>query len=76
MNYGTDRSNSYMDNITEDVIHEGYTSTQGFAVDLFVDVGAGQALVIRTEENVCSTWGLNGDLTMDGVKKFVDTIEL
>ena len=76
VNYGTDRSNSYMDNITEDVIHENYTSAQGLSVDLFVDVGAGQALVIWTQENVCSTWGLNGNLTMDGVKKFVDTIVL
>ena len=76
VNYGTDGSNSYMDNITEDVIHENYTSAQGLSVDLFVDVGAGQALVIWTQENVCSTWGLNGNLTMDGVKKFVDTIVL
>lgn len=76
VNYGTDRSNSYMDNITEDVIHEGYTSAQGLAVDLFVDERTGQVLVIWTEENVCCTWSLTGELTMDSVKKFVDTIEL
>ena len=76
VNYGTDRSNSYMDNITEDVIHEGYTSAQGLAVDLFMDERTGQVLVIWTQENVCSTWGLNGNLTMDGVKKFADTIAL
>ena len=55
VNYGTDRSNSYMDNITEDVIHEGYTSAQGLAVDLFMDERTGQVLVIWTEENVCCT---------------------
>ena len=76
VNYGTDRSNSYMDNITEDVIHEGYTSAQGLAVDLFMDERTGQVLVIWTEENVCCTWSLTGELTMDSVKKFVDTIEL
>ena len=76
VNYGTDRSNSYMDNITEDVIHEGYTSAQGLAVDLFMDERTGQVLVISTEENVCCTWSLTGELTMDSVKKFVDTIEL
>ena len=53
VNYGTDRSNSYMDNITEDVIHENYTSAQGLSVDLFVDVGAGQALVIWTHGRKC-----------------------
>ena len=76
VNYGTDRSNSYMDNITEDVIHEGYTSAQGLAVDLFMDERTGQVLVIWTEENVCCTRSLTGELTMDSVKKFVDTIEL
>ena len=76
VNYGTDRSNSYMDNITEDVIHEGYTSAQGLAVDLFMDERTGQVLVIWTEENVCCTWSLTGELTIDSVKKFVDTIEL
>ena len=76
VNYGTDRSNSYMDNITEDVIHEGYTSAQGLAVDLFMDERTGQVPVIWTEENVCCTWSLTGELTMDSVKKFVDTIEL
>ena len=76
VNYGTDRSNSYMDNITEDVIHEGYTSAQGLAVDLFMDERTGQVLVIWTEEHVCCTWSLTGELTMDSVKKFVDTIEL
>ena len=76
VNYGTDRSNSYMDNITEDVIHEGYTSAQGLAVDLFMDERTGRVLVIWTEENVCCTWSLTGELTMDSVKKFVDTIEL
>ena len=76
VNYGTDRSNSYMDNITEDVIHEGYTSAQGLAVDLFMDERTGQVLVIWPEENVCCTWSLTGELTMDSVKKFVDTIEL
>ena len=76
VNYGTDRSNSYMDNITEDVIHEGYTSAQGLAVDLFMDERTGQVLVIWTQENVCSTWGLSGELTMDSVKTFADTIVL
>lgn len=76
VNYGTDRSNSYMDNITEDVIHEGYTSAQGLAVDLLWMREPARFLLIWTEENVCCTWSLTGELTMDSVKKFVDTIEL
>ena len=76
VNYGTDRSNSYMDNVAEDVIHENYISTEGLLVDLFMDERTGQVLVIWTEENVCCTWSLTGELTMDSVKKFVDTIKL
>ena len=52
------------------------TDRSNSAVDLFMDERTGQVLVIWTEENVCCTWSLTGELTMDSVKKFVDTIEL
>ena len=45
-------------------------------MDLFVDEGSGQALVILLEDGAYYTWSLTGKLSMDSVKTFADTIVL
>lgn len=78
LHHGTEAGSatSSLSDVTEDVIYESYTSTQGFSMELFVDEGSGQALVLLLEDGAYYTWSLNGELTMDSVKTFADTIAL
>ena len=78
LHYGTEAGSatSSLSDVTEEVVYEAYTSAQGRSMDLFVDEGSGQALVILLEDGAYYTWGLSGELTMDSVKTFADTIVL
>ena len=52
LHYGTEagRATSSLSDVTEEVVYEAYTSAQGRSMDLFVDEGSGQALVILLED--------------------------
>ncbi len=78
LHYGTEAGSatSSLSDVTEDVVYEAYTSAQDRSMDLFVDEGSGQALVILLEDGAYYTWSLTGKLTMDSVKTFADTIVL